>query len=70
VQLLERSVALTRTVLAIEAITAAELVTLGSIQDAGALEPLVAELASVLSLPDSTADRVAQVERILLGRVR
>ncbi|MDQ1548889.1 MAG: hypothetical protein QOD27_547, partial [Microbacteriaceae bacterium] len=54
----------------IEAITAAELVTLGSIQDAGALEPLVSELASVLSLPDSTADRVAQAERILLGRVR
>ncbi|MCU1506056.1 MAG: hutH [Microbacteriaceae bacterium] len=70
VQLLERSVALTRTVLAIEAVTAAELVTLGSTQDAGALEPLVAELASVLSLPDSTADRVAQAERILLGRVR
>lgn len=65
-QLLERSAALTRTVLAIEAITAAELIGLGTAPDAGpGLAPLVAALTSALSSTEQSDERVIEAERIL-----
>ena len=68
-QLLERSVDLTRTVLAIEALTAAELIGLGTTPDAGeALGPLVTLLGGVLDDADTTADRLAEAARILFPR--